>query len=155
MEFQRYPLKFHTKYLTHTLKDVCFIEIRIFKSSWFYELVCIFQKPPWNLFHHWPCYHNSATKKVKRFLILILINNRYKNFAWAHSSPGIVLEARLPAAKPWVRLNLRSKTGACFSLLFHRLGKCLAQFDLHLCQEHVSPTHWLSQGVPGIILPYL
>ena len=25
VEFQRYPLKFHTKYLTHTLKDVYFI----------------------------------------------------------------------------------------------------------------------------------
>ena len=27
VEFQRYPLKFHTKYLTHTLKDVDFIQI--------------------------------------------------------------------------------------------------------------------------------
>ena len=26
MEFQRVPLKFHTKYLTHTLKDMSFIE---------------------------------------------------------------------------------------------------------------------------------
>ena len=26
VEFQRYPLKFHTKYLTHTLKDVTFIQ---------------------------------------------------------------------------------------------------------------------------------
>ena len=25
VEFQRYPLKFHSKYLTHTLKDVHFI----------------------------------------------------------------------------------------------------------------------------------
>ena len=25
VEFQRFPLKFHTKYLTHTLKDVHFI----------------------------------------------------------------------------------------------------------------------------------
>ena len=25
VEFQRYPLKFHTKYLTHTLKDMDFI----------------------------------------------------------------------------------------------------------------------------------
>ena len=25
VEFQRYPLKFHTKYLKHTLKDVHFI----------------------------------------------------------------------------------------------------------------------------------
>ena len=34
VEFQRYPLKFHTKYLTHTLKDVIFIlQHRNFKSS--------------------------------------------------------------------------------------------------------------------------
>ena len=26
VEFQRYPLKLHTKYLTHTPKDVCFIQ---------------------------------------------------------------------------------------------------------------------------------
>ena len=36
VEFQRYPLKFHTKYLTHTLKDMIFIQhwnLR-FKSSY-------------------------------------------------------------------------------------------------------------------------
>ena len=33
VEFQRVPLKFHTKYLTHTLKDVDFIHIWRFKSS--------------------------------------------------------------------------------------------------------------------------
>ena len=33
VEFQRVPLKFHTKYLTHTLKDVDFINIWKFKSS--------------------------------------------------------------------------------------------------------------------------
>ena len=32
-EFQRYPLKFHTKYLTHTLKDMTFIQHWNFKSS--------------------------------------------------------------------------------------------------------------------------
>ena len=32
-EFQRYPLKFHTKYLTHTLKDMNFIQHWNFKSS--------------------------------------------------------------------------------------------------------------------------
>ena len=26
VEFQRYPLKFHAKYLTHTLKDIIFIQ---------------------------------------------------------------------------------------------------------------------------------
>ena len=34
VEFQRYPLKFHTKYLTHTLKDVDFIHNRKYKSSY-------------------------------------------------------------------------------------------------------------------------
>ena len=33
VEFQMYPLKFHPKYLTHTLKDVIFIQHRNFKSS--------------------------------------------------------------------------------------------------------------------------
>ena len=33
VEFQRYPLKFHTKYLTHTLKDMTFIQHLNFKSS--------------------------------------------------------------------------------------------------------------------------
>ena len=33
VEFQRVPLKFHTKYLTHTLKDVDFIHRWTFKSS--------------------------------------------------------------------------------------------------------------------------
>ena len=33
VEFQRYPLKYHTKYLTHTLKYVYFIHRWKFKSS--------------------------------------------------------------------------------------------------------------------------
>ena len=33
VEFQRSPLKFHTKYLTHTLKDMTFIQHWNFKSS--------------------------------------------------------------------------------------------------------------------------
>ena len=33
VEFQRVHLKFHTKYLTHTLKDIIFIQHWNFKSS--------------------------------------------------------------------------------------------------------------------------
>ena len=33
VEFQRYPLKFHPKYLTHTLKDMIFMQFWNFKSS--------------------------------------------------------------------------------------------------------------------------
>ena len=32
VEFQRYPLKFHTKYPTHTLKDTIFIQHWNFKE---------------------------------------------------------------------------------------------------------------------------
>ena len=38
-EFQRYPLKFHIKYLTHTLKDALFAKKCRFMSSQIYELV--------------------------------------------------------------------------------------------------------------------
>ena len=44
-EFQRYPLKFRTKYLIHTLKDAIFIQCWIFKSSQIYELICVFEMP--------------------------------------------------------------------------------------------------------------
>ena len=33
VEFERYPLKFHTKYLTYTLKDMIFIQFWNFRSS--------------------------------------------------------------------------------------------------------------------------
>ena len=35
VEMQGYPLKFHTKYLSHILKDVYFIQMWISKNSWF------------------------------------------------------------------------------------------------------------------------
>ena len=42
VEFQRYPLKFHTKYLAHTLKDVDFIhlDLRAHKCFWNAPLAC-------------------------------------------------------------------------------------------------------------------
>ena len=43
VEFQMYPLKFHTKYLTHTLKDVLFIEKWKFESPKIYQLVGVFE----------------------------------------------------------------------------------------------------------------
>ena len=46
VEFQTYPLKLHTKYPTHTLKDVYFIHRWIFKSSSILELISVFETPP-------------------------------------------------------------------------------------------------------------
>ena len=45
VEFQRVPLKFHTKYLTHTLKYVEFIHRWKCKSSKIYELISVFAMP--------------------------------------------------------------------------------------------------------------
>ena len=42
VEFQREPLKFHIKCLTHTLKETIFIWCWKFRSSQIYELVYIF-----------------------------------------------------------------------------------------------------------------
>ena len=44
-EFQREPLKFRTKFLTHTLKETIFIWYRKFMSSQIYELVNVFETP--------------------------------------------------------------------------------------------------------------
>ena len=44
VEFQKAPLKFHTKYLTHTLKDVYFVEEWRFKSFQIYKLLSVLFK---------------------------------------------------------------------------------------------------------------
>ena len=46
VEFQRVPLKFHTKYLTQTLKDVLFIDMWKFASFYIYELLSVFEMLP-------------------------------------------------------------------------------------------------------------
>ena len=52
-EFQMYPLKFYTKYLTHTLKDVWFIEKLKFKISHIYEPLSVFEPIPMPRFGVW------------------------------------------------------------------------------------------------------
>ena len=47
VEFQRYPLKFHTKYLTHKLKNLIFIQHWNFKSS--YAFVKCSPKPQFSV----------------------------------------------------------------------------------------------------------
>ena len=46
VEFQSCPLKFHIKYLTHTLKDEIFIQCWKFVSSQIYALIHVFEMPP-------------------------------------------------------------------------------------------------------------
>ena len=57
VEFQRWPLKFHTKYLAHTMKDIYFIERWSYKSSVnVFETVLwtsIWEQPP-------PCHSKIA-----------------------------------------------------------------------------------------------
>ena len=43
--FQRKPLKFHTKYLTHALKERILFSIKSYGSSQIYELVNVFETP--------------------------------------------------------------------------------------------------------------
>ena len=46
VEFQRYPLKLHTKYLIHTLKDVCLIPRLKIKIVLQVKLQSIFETVP-------------------------------------------------------------------------------------------------------------
>ena len=47
VEFQRYSLKVHTKYLIHTLQDTIFIlPCWKFTRCHIYEFVCVFETPP-------------------------------------------------------------------------------------------------------------
>ena len=45
VKFQRYPLEFQTKYLTHTLNNAKFLQCFKFTSSQIYELGCVFKHP--------------------------------------------------------------------------------------------------------------
>ena len=45
VEFQRVPLKFHSKYFAHTLKETNFVRCWKFKISQKYELVRVFETP--------------------------------------------------------------------------------------------------------------
>ena len=72
VEFQRYPLKFHTKYLTHTQKDVILHNILIARAlSFKNELVSVFDPRPvsshaWNR-KQW--FHDlKDSKKSEKYL---------------------------------------------------------------------------------------
>ena len=49
VEFQREPLKFYTKYPTHTMKDFILIQHWNFKSSQISKLISVFETPPWDI----------------------------------------------------------------------------------------------------------
>ena len=62
MEFQREPLKSHTKYLNHTLKGVILIQYWKFKSFQIYAPISVFEMPP-NLPFELSCW---AQKQIVR-----------------------------------------------------------------------------------------
>ena len=61
VEFQRYPLKFHTKYLTHTLKDMIFIQHRNLRALRFKSSYVFLKRPPLITENESPLSLTSAT----------------------------------------------------------------------------------------------
>ena len=51
--FQRYPLKFHTKYLTHTLKDTILFDVENSRAPRFMSLYAFLKRPP-SWFYRYP-----------------------------------------------------------------------------------------------------
>ena len=88
VEFQRYPLKFHTKYQTHTLKDIIFIQYWNFKALRFMSSYAFLKRPLLKKRSVWPrdwdwinslCPGRCGSKFRNIFLKLIKQNSRLGN----------------------------------------------------------------------------
>ena len=65
VEFQRYPLKFHTKYLTHTLKDMFFIQRRNLRALRFKSSYTFLKRPPVHIVRLEPGQHYHQTSNIR------------------------------------------------------------------------------------------
>ena len=85
VEYQRVPLKFHTKYLTNTLKDTIFIQGWNFKSSQIYELICVFEMPSGEFFCSFPYFSTfmwSPLFLLHGMIFMIPVDPRHVEFIW-------------------------------------------------------------------------
>ena len=106
VEFQREPLKFHTKCLTHSLKETIFIQHWKFRSSQIYELVNVFEMPPWPTISHYPhqwrpggCFNNVSSALQNNLANIYNARNhiygenfKLKLFTCAHACTNFELE---------------------------------------------------------------
>ena len=101
MEFQREPLKFHTKYLTHTWKEMIFIQYWRFRCSQIYKLVNFFETPPGP--------------------ISIPYNRSYLEISWSLKAIRLVV---------WIIASLWNLTGTSAAMLPRRLSnfRVIGQF---------------------------
>ena len=76
VEFQRFPLKFHTNYLTHTFNDLYLIDM-FFTSSWIYEVVSVFEMPPLK-----SCNVSVVHSFILSWWILPKILHRAQHYNW-------------------------------------------------------------------------
>ena len=130
VEFQKYPLKFHTKCLTHTLKDMILIHCWNSRSSWISELISVFEMPPRTLYTFWVVW-----KK------LVLIWNLTKPFfAHIHHSwqlfPKFGTEHNSNTAVFWVKIwkGLLTTKEAAEKQDFLRFQEISQQAIFHPCQ---------------------
>ena len=72
VEFQRVPLKFHTKYLTDTLKDVILHSVAILRALRFKSMQAFLRPPPCKLKIK---IHNTLNQKVQFYKACILLNS--------------------------------------------------------------------------------
>ena len=90
-EFQRYPLKFHTKYLTHTLKDTIFIQcFKIYEFSDLQARNCF-----WNATSDLVCPKNYANMHV---MVCFLLTRSWIPLALGQSHKCLVIPG-----KQWYR----------------------------------------------------
>ena len=101
VEFQRYPLKFHTKYLTHTLKDMILYSIGILRALRFKSSYAFLKRPRGLksqlacLFHSLLVLHDKNSKTLRKWpFARESIDDRWITFAkestvWEHYGPRL------------------------------------------------------------------
>ena len=107
VEFQRVPLKFHTKYLTYTLKDTIFIQCSTFKIALRFTSLYVFLNPPpnspWDLWRHWK--YNRRTVE--------LVGKR----RWEYTRPTLVTPAPVMGERERLSLSAFLRTEDIGSIL--------------------------------------
>ena len=99
VEFQRYPLKFHTKYLTHTLKDMIFmqflekhVDLSLIWDTKTLTYINAYNADtqPHNFFWH-SCYKhaNAAYKNLSAIFELFFLSQTLHNSLWCDKRPWL------------------------------------------------------------------
>ena len=144
--FKGYPLKFHTKYVTHTLKAVYFIHRWKYKSSWIKELLSILT--------HWGRDKMAATSQTafSYAFTWMKMNDIQLKFHWS-----LFLRIQLTTFQHWLRWWLGADQATSHYLnqwwLFYQ--RIYASLSLNELNPPPPPQHGYMLGYLQVLMTEL